>query len=135
MTDERYGFIAGIIKEVQTSSTKQRVDISRNIDLVLTNRFIGFPIFLFFIWAMFQLTFTLGAYPMDWIDGGVAWISTAIDGLVPDGLFKALLLDGIIAGVGSVIVFLPNIIILFFCIALFEDTGYMANHAPDRPSR
>jgi ferrous iron transport protein B len=129
MTDERYGFIAGIIKEVQTSSTKQRVDISRNIDLVLTNRFIGFPIFLFFIWAMFQLTFTLGAYPMDWIDGGVAWISTAIDGLVPDGLFKALLLDGIIAGVGSVIVFLPNIIILFFCIALFEDTGYMARSA------
>ena len=62
-------------------------------------------------------------------EGGVAWISTAIDGLVPDGLFKALLLDGIIAGVGSVIVFLPNIIILFFCIALFEDTGYMARAA------
>ena len=129
MTDERYGFIAGIIKEIQTTSTKQRVDVSRNIDLVLTNRFIGFPIFLFFIWAMFQLTFTLGAYPMDWIDGGVGWLSAALDGLLPDNLFKALLLDGIIAGVGSVIVFLPNILILFFCIALFEDTGYMSRSA------
>ena len=129
MTDERYGFIAGIIKEIQTTSTKQRVDVSRNIDLVLTNRFIGFPIFLFFIWAMFQLTFTLGTYPMDWIDAGVGWLSATLDGLLPDNLFKALLLDGIIAGVGSVIVFLPNILILFFCIALFEDTGYMSRSA------
>ena len=129
MTDERYGFIAGIIKEIHTASTKQRVDISRNIDLVLTNRFIGFPIFLFFIWAMFQLTFTLGTYPMDWIDAGVGWLSATLDGLLPDSLFKALLLDGIIAGVGSVIVFLPNILILFFCIALFEDTGYMSRSA------
>jgi ferrous iron transport protein B len=129
MTDERYGFIAGIIKEIQTTSTKQRVDVSRNIDLVLTNRFIGFPIFLFFIWAMFQLTFTLGSYPMDWIDAGVGWLSKTLDGLLPDNLLKALLLDGIIAGVGSVIVFLPNILILFFCIALFEDTGYMSRSA------
>ncbi len=129
MTDERYGFIAGIIKEIQTTSTKQRVDVSRNIDLVLTNRFLGFPIFLFFIWAMFQLTFTLGTYPMDWIDAGVGWVSVTLDGLLPDSLFKALLLDGIIAGVGSVIVFLPNILILFFCIALFEDTGYMSRSA------
>ena len=129
MTDERYGFIAGIMKEIQTTSTKQRVDVSRNIDLVLTNRFIGFPIFLFFIWAMFQLTFTLGTYPMDWIDASVSWLSAALDGLLPDNLFKALLLDGIIAGVGSVIVFLPNILILFFCIAIFEDTGYMSRSA------
>jgi ferrous iron transport protein B len=129
MTDERYGFIAGIIKAIQTTSTRQRVDVSRNIDLVLTNRFIGFPIFLFFIWAMFQLTFTLGTYPMDLIETGVGWLSATLDGLLPDNLFKALLLDGIIAGVGSVIVFLPNILILFFCIALFEDTGYMSRSA------
>ncbi|MGD2014872.1 MAG: ferrous iron transport protein B [Desulfobacterales bacterium] len=129
MTDERYGFIAGIMKEIQTTSTQQRVDVSRNIDLVLTNRFIGFPIFLFFIWAMFQLTFTLGTYPMDWIDAGVGWLSATLDGMLPDNLFKALLLDGIIAGVGSVIVFLPNILILFFCIAIFEDTGYMSRSA------
>jgi len=129
MTDERYGFIAGIMKEVHTTSSKQRVDISRNIDLVLTNRFIGFPIFLIFIWGMFQITFTAGAYPMQWIDGFVGLLSGGVSRLLPDGMFKALLVDGIIAGVGSVIVFLPNILILFFCIALFEDTGYMSRAA------
>jgi ferrous iron transport protein B len=129
MTDDRYGFIAGIIKEVQTTTAKERVDISRNIDLVLTNRFIGFPIFIFFIWAMFQLTFTLGEYPMSWIESGVALLSSFAERIVPESLFKDLLINGIIGGVGSVIVFLPNILILFFCIALFEDTGYMARAA------
>ncbi|RJP91422.1 MAG: ferrous iron transport protein B [Desulfobacteraceae bacterium] len=129
MTDERYGFIAGIIKEVQSSSTRQRVDISRNIDLVLTNRFLGFPIFIFFIWAMFQTTFTLGAYPMEWIDAGVGLLSGFVASLLPAGLVKDLIVDGMIAGVGSIIIFLPNILILFFCIALFEDTGYMARAA------
>lgn len=129
MTDERYGFIAGIIKEVQSSSTRQRVDMSRSIDLVLTNRFLGFPIFIFFIWAMFQATFTLGAYPMAWIDAGVGHLSGFVATLLPDSLLKDLIVDGIIAGVGSIIIFLPNILILFFCIALFEDTGYMARAA------
>ncbi len=129
MTDERYGFIAGIIKEVLTTSRRQRVDISRNIDMVLTNRFLGFPIFILLIWAMFQLTFTMGAYPMEWIEQGVAGLSAGLAALMPDGIVKELLLDGIVAGVGSVIVFLPNILILFFCIALFEDTGYMARAA------
>ena len=129
MTEERYGFIAGIIKEVHTTSTKQRLDISRNIDLVLTNRFVGFPIFIFFIWAMFQLTFSIGAYPMEWINTSINLLSSFIDQLFSDNIFKDLLLDGIIAGVGSVIVFLPNILILFFCIALFEDTGYMSRAA------
>jgi len=129
MTDERYGFIAGIIKEVHTTSIKERIDISRNIDLVLTNRFIGFPIFFIFIWAMFQITFSFGAYPMEWIGTGVSFLSSTLDGLLPESLFKDLLLNGIIAGVGSVIIFMPNIMILFFCIAIFEDTGYMARAA------
>ena len=129
MTDERYGFIAGIVKEVLVSTTRQRVDMSRNIDLVLTNRFIGFPIFVFFIWAMFQLTFTLGDFPMTWIDHAISGTSAVLRDHLPDGLLKDLLLEGIVAGVGSVIVFLPNILILFFCIALFEDTGYMARSA------
>ena len=129
MTGERYGFISGIIKEVLTTSAKQRIDLLRNIDLVLTNRFLGFPIFIFFIWAMFQLTFSLGAYPMDWIDSGVNWTGVFVATLLPDSLVKDLFVNGIIAGVGSVIVFLPNILILFFCIALFEDTGYMARAA------
>jgi len=129
MTDERYGFIAGIMREVQTNATYRRVDISRNIDLVLTNRFVGFPIFLFFIWAMFQSTFSVGEYPMQWIESGVGLVSTAIDALLPQSLLKDLVIDGIVAGVGSVIVFLPNIVILFFFIALFEDTGYMSRCA------
>lgn len=129
MTDERYGFIAGIIREVLITSIKQRVDISRNVDLVLTNRFVGFPIFIFFIWAMFQLTFSLGVYPMEWIDSGIKLFSTSLAQVLPDNIFKDFLINGVIAGVGSVIIFLPNILILFFCIALFEDTGYMSRAA------
>ena len=129
MTDERYGFIAGIIMEVLTTSTQQRVDISRNVDLVLTNRFLGFPIFIFFIWAMFQLTFSLGAYPMEWISSGINLLSTLLAHVLPNNIVKDFLINGVIAGVGSVIIFLPNILILFFCIALFEDTGYMSRAA------
>ena len=129
MTDERYGFIAGIVKETVTTSTRRRVDISRNIDLVLTNRFVGFPIFILFLWTMFQLTFSLGAYPMAWIDSGIGVLSATLAAVLPDSLFKDLVIDGVLAGVGSVIVFLPNILILFFCIAIFEDTGYMSRAA------
>jgi ferrous iron transport protein B len=78
---------------------------------------------------MFQLTFTLGAYPMGWIDGGVDLGRPDSTARCPAGLLKGLVIDGIVAGVGSVVVFLPNILILFFCIALFEDTGYMARAA------
>lgn len=129
MTDERYGFIAGIMKEVVTLSTRKRVDISRNIDLVLTDRFLGFPIFVFFIWAMFQITFRLGAYPMEWIDAGISHLTAMLDVVLPPGILENFLLNGVVAGVGSVIVFLPNILLLFFCISLFEDTGYMARAA------
>ncbi|MBW2108759.1 MAG: ferrous iron transport protein B [Deltaproteobacteria bacterium] len=129
MTDQRYGFIEGIVKEVVRTDSIDRVDISRRIDQVLTNRVLGLPVFVFFIWAMFQLTFTLGAYPMDWLDTGVGWLGHQTAQLLPDGAFEALIVDGVIAGVGSVVVFFPNILILFFCIAIFEDTGYMARAA------
>ncbi|MDY6954629.1 MAG: ferrous iron transport protein B, partial [Thermodesulfobacteriota bacterium] len=129
MTDHRYGFIAGIVKEALKTVSGRRVDISRQVDQILTNRLLGLPIFVFFIWAMFQITFSLGTYPMGWIDSGVSWLGGAIGGHLPQGLLRDLISDGIIAGVGSVIIFLPNILILFFCIALFEDTGYMARAA------
>ncbi|MDY7001190.1 MAG: ferrous iron transporter B, partial [Thermodesulfobacteriota bacterium] len=80
MTDERYGFIAGLIKEVVHVSPMARADISRNIDLLLTNRYLGFPIFIFFIWLMFQATFSLGAYPMAWIESGFALLAAGVDG-------------------------------------------------------
>ncbi len=129
LTDDRYGVIAGIVKETVTNLAVKRIDMSRNIDLVLTDRYFGIPVFIFFIWAMFQLTFTLGAYPMGWIESFVGFLSGQLDMIMAPSLFKSLLLDGIIAGIGSVVVFLPNILILFFCIALFEDTGYMARAA------
>lgn len=129
MTDHRYGFVAGIVKEVVKTISERRVDVSRHVDQVLTNRLLGLPIFLFFIWAMFQLTFSLGAYPMEWINAGVGWLSLAASRILSEGLFRDLIVGGVIAGVGSVIIFLPNILILFFCIALFEDTGYMARAA------
>ena len=129
LTEDRYGVIAGLIKESVTLLAIKRIDISRNIDLVLTNRFLGIPVFIFFIWAMFQLSFSLGAYPMEWIEMFVSWVSSILDKALPDTMLKDLLLDGVIAGIGSVIIFLPNILILFFCIALFEDTGYMARAA------
>ncbi len=129
LTDERYGFIAGIVREVQRADARRRVDVSRNIDLVLTHRFLGFPIFLFFIWAMFQLTFTLGETPVSWIEAGVGRAAQAAAALLPEGPLQGLIVEGVIAGVGSVLKFLPNILILFFCIALFEDTGYMARTA------
>ncbi len=129
LTDDRYGVIAGIIKETITNLVRKRIDMSRNIDLVLTDRFFGIPVFVFFIWAMFQLTFSLGAYPMEWLDAGVGLLSNSLDKVMPPSMGKDLLLDGVIAGIGSIIIFLPNILILFFCIALFEDTGYMARAA------
>ncbi|MDD9301544.1 MAG: ferrous iron transport protein B [Desulfobacter sp.] len=129
LTDDRYGVIEGLIKATVSLSAQKRIDMSRNIDLVLTDRFFGIPVFIFFIWAMFQLTFSLGAYPMEWIEHGVGLLSGFLDRMMDPSLFKSLVLDGIVAGIGSVIVFLPNILILFFCIALFEDTGYMARAA------
>ncbi|NOX33637.1 MAG: ferrous iron transport protein B [Deltaproteobacteria bacterium] len=129
LTDDRYGVIAGILKETITNLVSKRIDISRNIDLVLTDRLFGIPVFIFFIWAMFQLTFSLGAYPVEWLNTGVALLSGSLDKILPPSMLKDLLLNGMVAGIGSVIIFLPNILILFFCIALFEDTGYMARAA------
>ncbi len=129
MTDYRYGFVAGIVKEVLKTVSEHRIDRSRQIDQILTNRLLGLPVFIFFIWAMFQLTFTLGAYPMEWIDIGVGWLGRQAGMWLPAGILNDLIVNGVIAGVGSVIIFFPNILVLFFCIAIFEDTGYMARAA------
>lgn len=96
------------------------------IDTVLTHQWLGFPVLILFMWVMFQATFSLGSYPMDWIQEGVDGLGNWIAGSMPAGPLTDLLVDGIIAGVGGVIVFLPNILILFFFISLMEDTGYMA---------
>ena len=129
IADRRYGFIHGALKETLRHTRKDRRYLSDQVDTVLTNRLLGFPIFIFFIWAMFQLTFSVGQYPMAWIDAGVGLLARFVGGLMGESLLRSLVVDGIISGVGGVAVFLPNIFILFFCIALFEDTGYMARCA------
>lgn len=131
ITDARYGFISGALRETLKSNElafpgKTR---SERIDNILTHKYLGFPVFLFFLWVMFQSTFSLGEYPKHWIDLMVAALGGFTSSLLPIGPVRDLLVDGIINGVGSVIVFLPNILILFFFISLMEDSGYMARAA------
>jgi ferrous iron transport protein B len=126
ISDAKYGFIAGALKETFKYGKQDRHSHTKKIDNVVTNKIFGFPIFLLFMWAMFYTTFALGSYPMEWINSGVEALSGWTADVMPSSLFKDLLIDGVITGVGSVIAFLPNILILFFFISLFEDTGYMA---------
>lgn len=128
----RYGFINGLLEEVQDiaiDTLMNRVNVTRAIDALLLNRLLGLPIFLGLMWIMFETTFTIGAYPMDWIDAGVGALSEGLEGALPDSMFKDLLINGIVAGMGGTIIFLPNIVILFFFIALFSESGYMARGA------
>jgi len=129
IVDQRYGFISGLLQECIAMKKLDRVDTSQKIDKVLTNRLIGIPILVFFIWLMFQVTYKVGAYPMGWIESAIDFINHGVSQVLPGGLFKSLLIDGIISGVGGVAVFLPNILLLFFMISIFEDTGYMARAA------
>ncbi len=129
MTDARYGYIAGALRETYRPQFRHKKTLTDRIDHYVTSRWWGFPIFLGLMFLMFVATFRIGAYPMDWIDMGVAWIGDQIKGLMDDGPLKDLLIDGIIGGVGGVIVFLPNILILYFFISIFEDSGYMARAA------
>ncbi len=131
ITDARYGFIAGALRETMKSNEVAFTGKTRSerIDNILTHKYLGFPVFLFFLWVMFQSTFSLGEYPKHWIDLGVAALGGITSSLLPTGPLRDLLTDGIISGVGSVIVFLPNILILFFFISLMEDSGYMSRAA------
>ena len=124
----RFGFVNGLLKETMALNLHtaiNRIDATRVLDAILLHRWFGLPMFLFIMWVMFESTFTFGAYPMEWIDAGVGLISGYLGDVMPQSLFKDLLINGVIAGVGGTIVFLPNIVILFFFIAIFNDTGYM----------
>ncbi len=129
ITDARYGFISGALKETYQRVKNKGKTKTDKIDNVLTHKWLGMPIFIFLMWLMFQLTFSLGDYPMGWIEEGVAFLAQLVQNNMPDGMLKDLIVDGIIGGVGGVIVFLPNILILFFIISLMEDTGYMSRAA------
>jgi ferrous iron transport protein B len=130
ITNARYGFITGALKETLFRKKKtNKKSISEKIDKLLTGKYTGFPIFLLILWVMFQSTFTLGAYPANWIDMAMGWLGSFAGSNLTDGPVRDLIVDGIIGGVGGVLVFLPNIVILFFFISLMEDTGYMARVA------
>lgn len=125
----KYGFIAGALGETYTPAPGDKNLRAKRIDRLLTHRIWGLPIFLLFMWVMFQTTFSLGAIPAEWIETGVAWLGEWVRETMSPGPLRGLLVDGVIGGVGGVIVFLPNILILFFFISVMEDTGYMARTA------
>lgn len=129
--DAKYGFIHGALQEASytTGNKKDIYQFTHWIDSIITNRYLGFPIFLALFWMMFEVTFILGQYPMDWIDLGVGKLAELISQYTPAGPVKDMLVDGIIGGVGAVIIFLPQILILYFFISYMEDSGYMARAA------
>lgn len=129
IADEKYGFIAGALAETMTEGDEQKISPTRIIDTLVTNRLFGFPIFLLVMLFVFWVTFFVGAYPADWIQDGVDALAALVDGHMEEGPLKDLLANGVIGGVGGVIVFLPNILILFFFISFMEDSGYMARAA------
>lgn len=148
--DYRYAFVRGALKEclqpaVQVCGTgnrgkcdeaetgmpvvSSRRRITEKIDNILTHRIWGFPIFLAFLWIMFQTTFTIGQYPVNWIESGVGLLTDWLHRIMPDNVLRAVLVDGVVSGVGGVLVFLPNILILFLFVSVMEATGYMARVA------
>ena len=129
VASSKYGFIAGALAETMESGTARTETRTNIIDSFVTNKLFGFPLFFLVMFLIFWATFAIGQYPMDWIDTSVSWLSSAVQQLMPDGILKDLIADGIIGGVGGVIVFLPNILILYFCISFTEDSGYMARAA------
>lgn len=128
LTSARYGFIRGGLKETFKDKEDKSKSINR-IDYIVTNKYIGLPLFFIFLWIMFECTFRLGSYPMNWIGEGITWLGNLIKGNMADGMFKDLIIDGVIGGVGSVIIFLPCILILYAFMAFMENTGYMARAA------
>ena len=129
--DAKYGFINGALKEAGylTGTKEDTYRTTHRIDHILSHRIWGFPVFFAILFVMFQTTFTLGQYPMDWIDAGVEWLGEWIGATMNEGPLRSMLVDGVIGGVGSVIVFLPQILILYCFISIMEDSGYMARAA------
>lgn len=129
IANEKYGYIAGALAETMTEGEKEAASTTRIIDAFVTSKLFGFPIFLLIMLFIFWATFAVGSYPMEWIDAGVNFLGNWFEKIMSDGPLKSLIVDGIIGGVGGVIVFLPNILILYFFISFMEDSGYMARAA------
>lgn len=129
LANQKYGFISGALKETFTAGRNHAHGKTKNIDAIVTHRLWGFPVFFLLMWFMFYCTFTLGEYPQHWIESGVDWLYDAVRGAMSSGALRDLLTDGVISGVGSVLVFLPQIMILYLFISFMEDSGYLARAA------
>ncbi len=129
LANQKYGFVSGALRETYVATERRRTTLSDKLDAIVTHRLWGFPIFFGIMWFMFYCTFTLGSYPQAWIEAGVEWLYNAIHGIMPAGALRDMLTDGVISGVGSVLVFLPNIMILYLFISFLEDSGYLARAA------
>ena len=129
LANQKYGFVSGALKETYQAVEHRRDTIGDKLDAIVTHRIWGFPIFFAIMWFMFYCTFTLGAYPQEWIDMGVAWLYYVVHESMEAGALRDMLTDGVISGVGSVLVFLPNIMILYLFISFLEDSGYLARAA------
>lgn len=129
LASQKYGFISGALRETYEAVERKRYTLGDHIDAIVTHRIWGFPIFFALMWFMFYCTFTLGSYPQEWIGAGVDMLYEAVRGAMPEGALRDMLTDGIISGVGSVLVFLPNIMILYLFISFLEDSGYLARAA------
>jgi ferrous iron transport protein B len=125
----RYGFIEGALKETYKPAGSVKKSNTQRIDHYFTGKYLGYPIFIFMMWLMFQATFVLGDYPVMLVEKLVELTGSIVNKIIPEGIINDMVIDGIIGGVGGVIVFLPNILILFLFISLMEDTGYMARVA------
>ena len=129
IANQKYGFIAGALAETKTENENDVTRKTQMIDALVTNRLFGFPLFLLIMFVIFWATFEVGSYPMQWIESGVSYLASWVDNIMTPGPLKDLIKDGVIGGVGGVIVFLPNILILYFFISFMEDSGYMARAA------
>ena len=125
----KYGFIHGALQETFTPGNNDAQRKTRRIDRLVANRWFGFPMFLLVMWVMFSSVFMLGAYPQEWIESLFGWIGENVASMMPQGAVQDLVVNGIISGIGSVAVFIPQILILYLFISLMEDSGYMARAA------
>ncbi len=129
LADRKYGFVSGALKETFVAGRPDDNGKTQSIDALVTHRVWGYPIFFLAMWFMFYCTFELGAYPQQWIESGKEWLYEAVRGALAEGALRDMLTDGVINGVGSVLAFLPNIVILYMFISFMEDSGYLARAA------
>jgi ferrous iron transport protein B len=129
LANQKYGFVSGALRETYQAVERKRDTPSDKLDSIVTHRIWGLPIFFALMWLMFYATFTLGSYPQEWIEQGVEWLYNLVHRVMEEGALRDMLADGVISGVGSVLVFLPNIMILYLFISFLEDSGYLARAA------